>query len=108
MDSTTGAFERTLVESADPEFVLRLYVAGTNSRSLNVVDRVTRMCERHLADRYELRVVDIYQHPTLAEEAQVIAVPNLVRLLPAPVRRIVGDMADEERTLRAIGVAGSG
>lgn len=99
-----GPFERAAAEMGETHFVLHLYVAGTNPRSLLAVERVTRLCEAHLAGRYELEVVDIYQHPALAEEDQVIAAPTLVRSLPAPLRRLVGDMSDEGQVLLAIGI----
>ena len=86
------------------EFELVLYVAGTNPRSLRAVESVSRLCRQHLEGRYELRVVDIYQHPELAEEGQVIAAPTLVRSRPKPVRHVVGDMSDEAPLLRALGV----
>jgi circadian clock protein KaiB len=97
------AFERA-ARIDEAEFVLHLYVAGTNPRSLRAVDRVTRLCEEHLAGRYKLRVIDIYQQPAMAEEGQIIAVPTLVRSMPAPLRHLVGDMADEGRVLLALGV----
>ena len=84
---------------------LQLYVAGTNPRSLGAVERVTRLCEQHLAGRYELDVIDIYQNPAMAERGQVIAAPTLVRSAPTPLRQVVGDMTDERRLLRALGVA---
>jgi circadian clock protein KaiB len=87
------------------DVVLHLYVAGTNPRSLRAVERVSRLCRDHLAGRYELEVIDIYEHPALAQERQVIAAPTLVRSLPAPLRHVVGDMADETRLLRAMGVS---
>jgi circadian clock protein KaiB len=99
----TDAFERAAEAAARTEFVLHLFVAGSNPRSLKAVERVSRLCEEHLPDRYELEVIDIYQHPALAEAEQVIAAPTLVRSLPEPLRRIIGDMADEGRVLLAIG-----
>jgi circadian clock protein KaiB len=74
---------------------------------MRAVERVTRLCERHLAGRYQLSVIDIYENPALAEVGQVVAAPTLVKQLPAPLRRIVGDMADEERILMALNVRGA-
>ncbi len=87
-----------------PQFVLRLFVAGTNPRSLRAVENLRRMCEEHMAGDYELRVIDIYETPAMAEEGQVIAAPTLVKELPAPLRRLVGDLADEGRVLLALGL----
>ncbi len=85
-------------------FVLQLFVAGTTPRSLHAVEALRQLCEEHLAGQYELRVVDIYRMPEMAEIGQVIAAPTLVRELPLPLRRIVGDMADEGRVLLALGL----
>ncbi len=90
--------------SAGPrdQFVLRLYVAGSGERSMAAVERVARLCDRYLAGRYELSVIDIYEQPALAQEGNVVAAPTLVKQLPTPLRRVVGDMADEGRILLAL------
>lgn len=105
-DSTTQAFERTIanLQSRGARYVLRLFVAGSSARSLRAVENVKRLCETHLRGRYELEVVDIYRLPGAAEEEQVVAAPTLVRHLPEPLRRVVGDMADDGRVLMALGV----
>lgn len=87
-----------------PEYVLRLYVAGSTPRSVRAVERVSRLCREHLQGRYVLQVIDIYQDPILAQEGQIVATPTLVRSLPEPLRHVVGDMADEGRLLMAIAV----
>ena len=102
--TTTEAFERALAEPQEGEYVLHLYVAGTNPRSLRAVEHITQLCEQYLAGRYALQVIDIYQHPAMAEAGQVIAAPTLVRSLPEPIRRLVGDMADEGRVMLAMGI----
>ncbi len=89
-----------------PTFVLQLFVAGTTPRSLRAVESLRQLCEEHLAGRYELRVIDIYRMPEMAEIGQVIAAPTLVKELPLPLRRIVGDMADEGRVMLALGLRG--
>ncbi len=88
----------------DARYVLRLYVAGSGERSLQAVGRVKRLCEQHIEGRYELEVIDIYQHPSEAGSGQVIAAPTLVKHMPPPLRRVVGSMADEGRVLIALGV----
>ena len=105
-ESTTQAFEAALsqLEVGSTHYVLRLFVAGSTARSLRAVDNVKRLCEAYLRGRYELEVVDIYRLPGAAEQEQVVAAPTLVRQLPEPLRRIVGDMADEGRVLMALGV----
>jgi circadian clock protein KaiB len=80
-------------------YVLRLYVAGMTPRSAEAIRRVTEFCERHLSEQYELEIVDIYQKPALVKGEQIVAVPTLVKHLPTPLRRFIGDMQDEERLL---------
>jgi circadian clock protein KaiB len=80
-------------------YVLRLYVAGLTPRSTAAIRSVKEVCERHLQGRYELEIVDIYQQPTLAKGEQIVAAPTLIKQLPLPLRRLIGDMADEQRVL---------
>ncbi len=99
---TTKAFERTIAQAAqkkEPKYLLRLYVAGANPRSSRAISNVRRICEKHLADRYELEVIDLYQNPVLARGEQIIAVPTLLKKLPIPLRKFIGDMSDAERIL---------
>jgi circadian clock protein KaiB len=81
------------------KYLLRLYVAGTTPRSQEAIRAVTALCEQHLAGRYELEVVDIYQQPTLAKGEQIIAAPTLIKRLPEPLRRFIGSMANKEKIL---------
>ncbi len=81
------------------EYVLRLYVAGMTPRSSAAIRAITQICEDHLKGRYVLDVVDIYRQPTLARGEQIIAAPTLIKKLPLPLRRMIGDMADSERIL---------
>jgi len=74
-------------------------VAGITPRSTEAIANVTGICEEHLAGRYELEIVDIYQRPTLARGEQIIAAPTLIRTLPLPLRRLIGDMSRKERIL---------
>ncbi len=87
-----------------PRYRLRLFVAGTTQRSLRTIGSFRRLCDRHLVDRVDVEVVDIYQQPELAERDHVVAAPTLVKLSPLPVRRIIGDLSDESRVLRALGL----
>ncbi len=87
----------------DPmRYRLRLFVAGNNPRSLRTIANLHRLCATHLSERVELEVVDIYQQPHLAGQDHVVAAPTLVKLLPLPLRRIIGDLSDEARVLRAL------
>ncbi len=84
----------------DPEvWELRLYVAGQTPKSLNALSNLRRMCEEHLAGRYRIEVVDLATDPRLARGDQILAVPTLVRKLPLPVKRIIGDLSSTERVL---------
>jgi circadian clock protein KaiB len=80
-------------------FVLRLYVTGTTPRSSRAIVNIRKICEEHLQGRYDLEVVDISQNPALARDEQVIAAPMLIKKLPLPLRRFIGDMSQTERIL---------
>jgi circadian clock protein KaiB len=95
----SDAFERALRKSGQERYVLRLYVTGATPASLRATENIKRICEEHLKDRYTLEVVDIYQQPVLAKGEQIIAAPTLIKYLPTPLRRFIGDMANSERIL---------
>ena len=78
---------------------LRLYVAGTSARSSAAISSVRDMCEQYFKDGFDLEVIDIYQQPELAEAENIIAAPTLIRKLPPPLRRVVGDMTDKDRVI---------
>ena len=78
---------------------LRLYTAGQSPKSLAALANLKRVCEEHLAGRYSIEVIDLLKNPRLAKDDQIVAIPTLVRKLPEPLRRIVGDLSDTERTL---------
>ena len=97
---TTEAFEKLAAGTPAVErYILRLYVTGMTPRSTEAFATIKALCEERLLGRYELEVIDIYQHPQLAIDEQIIAVPTLVKKLPAPLRRLVGDLSNEERVL---------
>ena len=81
------------------QYLLRLYVTGMTARSRRAVENVRKICEAHLQGRYELEIIDIYQQPVLAKGDQIIAAPTLIKKLPLPLRRIIGDMSSTERVL---------
>ena len=91
-------------ERAAARYALRLYVAGLTPASTVAVSRVKEVCEECLPGRYDLEVVDIYQQPQLAAKAQIIAVPTLVRELPGPLRKLIGDLSSKERLLVGLGL----
>lgn len=78
---------------------LRLYVAGQTAKSLTAVANLKRVCEEHLAGRYDIEVIDLLQNPQLAAGDQILAIPTLVRRLPAPLKRIIGDLSNTDRVL---------
>jgi circadian clock protein KaiB len=98
-EDATAAMERLAREPAEELYVLRLFVTGMTARSTAALVAVKALCEEHLQGRYDLEVIDVYQHPQLAKEEQIVAVPTLVKKLPVPLRRFIGNLADEERIL---------
>ncbi len=96
---STKKFRRALIEKSQNIYVLHLYVTGTTPASARAVVNIKKICEEHLQGRYELEVIDIYQQPDLAKKEQIIAAPTLIKKLPPPLRRIIGDLSDTERVL---------
>jgi len=97
--ATPDAFEAAVAAQEHSRYVLRLYVTGTTRHSTRAIVNIRKICEEHLQGRYELEIVDIAQHPTLAEGEQIIAAPTLIKKLPLPLRRFIGDMSQTERIL---------
>jgi circadian clock protein KaiB len=95
----TAAFEPSLAKPGTPKYELRLYVTGMTPRSTHAIANVKEICEEHLKGRYDLRVIDLYQQPVLADGERIIAVPLLIKQLPPPLRRITGDLSDREQIL---------
>lgn len=83
----------------DTEYLLRLYVAGQTAKSVAALANLQRLCEEHLAGRYKLEVIDLLENPALARGDQILALPALVRQLPPPVKKIIGDFSNAERVL---------
>jgi circadian clock protein KaiB len=81
------------------EWELRLYIAGKTPRALRAFDNLRKICEAHLAGRYHIEIIDLLQKPTLAQGDQIVAVPTLVRRLPEPVRKIIGDLSNTDHVL---------
>ncbi|MCE5278518.1 MAG: circadian clock KaiB family protein [Planctomycetaceae bacterium] len=99
-DQTVAAFEKVAKAAELGQcYVLRLYVAGITPRSSVAIRKVTEVCEKYLKDHYKLEIIDLYQQPTLAKGEQIIAAPTLIKQLPLPLRRLIGNMANEERLL---------
>ena len=96
---TTREFEEVLKRLSQEKYVLHLFVAGMNPKSLQAIETIKRICETYLAGRYQLEVIDVYQQPILAKDGQIVAAPTLVKELPPPLRKLVGSMSDTERVL---------
>ena len=91
--------ERALEAQDDRDYVLRLYVAGMTPKSTLAITNIKKICEDHLAGRYSLEVIDLYKRPALADGEQIIAAPTLLKKLPLPLRRFIGDMSNTEKII---------
>ena len=97
--ATTACQQSSAKPNRPPRYGLRLYVAGMTPRSVRAIANIKEICEEHLDGLYALQVIDLYQQPVLAKGDQIIAVPTLIKKLPPPLRRIIGDLSDRERVL---------
>jgi circadian clock protein KaiB len=98
--AVTGKEEPTGIPVAsDSRYVLRLYVTGQTPRSVLAIENMRKICAEHLSERYTLEVIDIYQHPEACQQQQIIAAPTLIKVLPHPLRRIIGDLSNTEKVL---------
>ena len=90
---------------ANESFVLRLYIAGQTPKCMRAFANLKRICEQYLADRYQIEMIDLLQDPALARNDQILAVPTLVRRVPVPVRKIIGDLSNTQRVLAGLDVS---
>ena len=102
IQSTAEKFELKISALDKDKYILRLYITGTTSRSISAITNLKKICEEYLEGRYELEVIDLFQHPVLAKEEQIIAAPTLIKKLPHPFRRIIGDMSNKEKVLMGL------
>ena len=109
-DDATEVFEEKLTRKAfkRAKYIFRLYVTGSTSRSLKAVYNLRKLCEEYLPDAYELEVIDIYKHPEIAREEQIIAAPTLVKELPRPIRKFVGDLSNTQKVLIGLDITSAG
>ena len=96
--------KRKAQQPENDRWQLRLYVAGQTPKSIAALSNLKRLCETHLAGHYEIEIIDLLENPKLAAGDQILAIPTLVRKLPAPVKKIIGDLSDEVRTLVGLDV----
>ena len=97
--STKAALEEAIRQRGQQQYLLKLYVTGATRASAQVIERVRTVCEERLQGRYALEVIDIYQVPALAKGEQIVATPTLVRVLPTPLRKYIGNLANVEKVL---------
>lgn len=104
VDSTFQQFERALARGVPEKqrYTLRLFVTGSTAQSTEAILNIRSICDEYLEGRVDLEVIDIYQQPERAKESQILASPTLIRLLPLPLRRIVGDLSDKARVLHGL------
>jgi len=100
--TSTEEFEEAATKRDPTKYVLRLYVTGMTPRSTRAITNVKKICDEYLEGRYELEVIDIYQQPALARGEQIIATPTLIKKLPLPLQKLIGDMSDMEKVLVGI------
>jgi circadian clock protein KaiB len=97
--SSKEEFEKSLQANAAKKYVLRLYVTGMTPKSINAIKNIRKICEENLQGRYELEIIDIYQQPEYAKKEEIIAAPTLIKKLPLPLRKFIGDMSNKEKIL---------
>jgi circadian clock protein KaiB len=99
---STEDFEKALEKLDLPKYVLRLYVAGNTLRSMRAITILKRICEQYLPGRYEIEIIDIYQQPENLEKDHVFAVPTLIKELPPPLQKLVGDLTNIDKVIIAL------
>jgi circadian clock protein KaiB len=92
------------VNKPPPEYKLRLFITGATPNSVRAITNIRNICESYLKDRYELQIIDVYQELALARQEQLIALPLLIKKLPLPERKLIGDLSETEKVLKALGV----
>ncbi len=100
--SSTDEFNLTISGLSKEKYILRLYITGATSRSALAISNLKKICEEYLAGKYELQVIDLFKHPRLAKDEQIIATPTLIKQLPLPFRHIIGDMSNKEKVLMGL------
>ena len=98
-NNTEKQLEKAAAKREKQNYVLKLYISGMTPKSIRAIENIRRICEEHLKGRYELEVIDVFQHPEQARKEQVIAAPTLIKKLPLPLRRYIGDLSESERIL---------
>ena len=102
LQDASAAFEQALQEKNQEHYLLKLYISGMTPNSQRAIKNVQKICEEHLYGRFELEIIDIYQQPIFAKDGQIVAVPTLVKELPPPLRKFIGDLSQTERILAGL------
>lgn len=97
--SAIDSLAQASTSSKNDTYLLRLYVSGQTTRSVRAIENLKQLCEDYLTGRYEIEIIDVYQQPERLKDEQIIAVPTLIRKLPLPVRKVIGDLSDTGRVL---------
>ena len=103
-DTSAADYQRALDKIQKEKFVLRLYITGMTPRSQRAIQNVRKLCEEHLCGHYELQVIDIYQEPDEVKSEEILAAPTLIKKLPLPLRKLIGDMSKPDRILVSLGI----
>ena len=99
---TAGKLDKEATESGTPKCVLRLYVAGTSRKSARAIQNLRKLLKEYGGEQYDLQIIDIYQQPIFAKDGQIVAAPTLVKELPPPLQKFIGDLSNTERLLAAL------
>lgn len=105
---STDDFEKSVNNTHGDKFVLRLYVTGSTPQSIRAIENIQKICEENLQGNYNLEVINLYENPELAKTEQIIAAPTLVKQLPLPLRRIIGDLSNSDKVLVGLGLKAIG
>lgn len=95
----SSEFERLITAPDQEVYQLKLYVSGITPRSVRAINNIKKICEESLKGRYNLEIIDLYQNPNMAKTAQIVVAPTLIKRLPLPLRRLIGDLSDTDRIL---------
>ncbi|MEB3282745.1 MAG: circadian clock KaiB family protein [Lyngbya sp.] len=104
IDQSTDVFEEILAKEKEAHYSLRLYIAGSTLQSLIALKNLQKICDEYLAGRHELEVIDIYEQPELLQAENIVAVPTLIKVLPEPSQRMIGNLSDREKVLIGLGL----
>jgi circadian clock protein KaiB len=102
---STEDFEKALANIDTQKYVLRLYIAGNTLKSIRAIQMLKKICEKYLEGRYEMEIVDIYQQPEILEKDHIFAVPTLIKELPPPLQKLIGDLTNVDKVIIALDIA---